>query len=157
MQGFLKKRFQAGKNKDFLKLRGASIVLRLSCVELIIAHLGGQSHFQGGGGNCPPCPPPPPPPKKNWYVHVCTEKQSSQFCELSRVGCTVSTSVIQDSSRVTFKVTFGKKLHDSVNLLCFPRKMEAEQEYPAREMGSQVSDGALVEINVCSLPKGVHN
>ena len=36
-----------GANQDFLKLRGASLVL--SCVELIVAHLGG-----GGGllGTC---------------------------------------------------------------------------------------------------------
>ena len=50
-----------GRNQDFLKLRGASLVWRLSCVELIIAHLRGvggrgQSHFQGG--ELLPLPPP---------------------------------------------------------------------------------------------------
>ena len=36
-----------GTNQDFLKLRGASLVSRLSCVELIIAHLRGQRYFEG--------------------------------------------------------------------------------------------------------------
>ena len=35
--------------------RGASLVSRLSCVELIIAHL--KIHFQGGWENCPLAPP----------------------------------------------------------------------------------------------------
>ena len=58
-------------NQDFLKLRGASLVLRLSCVfvdvkdELIIAHLRGAKPLSGGGGgggaNCALAPFPQKP------------------------------------------------------------------------------------------------
>ena len=45
-----------GGNQDFKKLGGLALY-RLSCVVLIIAHLRGQNHFQGGGGaNCPLAP-----------------------------------------------------------------------------------------------------
>ena len=56
---FSRKKMSGGKSGLPKIERGASLVLRKSCVELIIAHL--KSQFQGGGGELPPCPSPKKP------------------------------------------------------------------------------------------------
>lgn len=96
-------------------------------IELIIAHPGAKSLSGGLIATLAP------PPSKTLCIY---REEIKSVCEVSQVGCTVGTSIVQDPSRVTFKVTFGKELHDSVNLLCFPRKMEAKEEHTAREMQS---------------------
>ena len=53
--------FQGGGESGLPKIEGASLVPRLSCVELIIAHLRGEATYRGAGKL------PPPPPKKPWW------------------------------------------------------------------------------------------